>query len=129
MTEPVRALLFGVGAIGAGIGRLAAAREEIALVAAVDAAPGKSGAPLYDALGVAPRPGVPLPAIEADIERALADAKPQVVLHATGSFLADVAPQLIACARGGANVVSTCEELAYPWRGHPEATCEACGIT
>jgi len=121
VTEPVRALLFGVGAIGAGIGRLAAAREEIALVAAADAAPGKAGAPLYEALGVAPRPGVPQPAIEADVERALADAKPQVVLHATGSFLADVAPQLIACARGGANVVSTCEELAYPWRGHPEA--------
>jgi 4-hydroxy-tetrahydrodipicolinate reductase len=46
-----------------------------------------------------------------------------------------VTPQLIACARGGANVVSTCEELSYPWREHAEqakqidAEAKANGIT
>jgi len=135
VSEPIRALLFGVGAIGAGIGRVAAAREEITVVAAVDAAPDKTGLSLYDVLGVAPRAGVPQPALEAGLERALADAKPQVVLHATGSYLPDVLPQLLACARGGANVVSTCEELSYPWRRHPElskqldAEAKAHGVT
>lgn len=119
MTEPVRTLLFGVGAIGARIGRLAAEREEIALVAAVDSAPDRAGQPLYDVLGVAPRAGVEQPLILADAERALADARPQVVLHATGSYLPDVLAQLITCVRHGGNVVSTCEELSFPWIRHP----------
>ncbi len=63
---------------------------------------------------------MPNPPIEPDAEAALAAARPQVVLHATGSYLPDVLPQLIACLRAGANVVSTCEELSYPWRRHPE---------
>jgi len=135
VTEPVRTLLFGVGAIGAGIGRLAAEREAIALVAAVDSAPDRAGRPLYDVLGVAPRAGVEQPLIASDAERALADARPQVVLHATGSYLLDVLPQLITCARGGANVVSTCEELSFPWIRHPElakqldAEAKANGVT
>lgn len=116
----IRTLLFGLGPIGAGIGRLAAERDEIELVGAVDKAPGKAGKPLYDVLGCAGRSGAPNPTIEADAQRALADTHPQVVLHATGSYLPDVLPQLMACARAGANVVSTCEELSYPWVRYPE---------
>ena len=112
----IRTLLFGLGAIGAGIGRLAAQRDELELVGAVDSAPDKAGRPLSEVLGI---DGPHLP-VEADAERALAAARPQVVLHATGSYLPDVLPQLISCVRAGANVVSTCEELTYPWLRHPE---------
>ena len=116
-TKPVRTLLFGVGTIGAGIGRLAVERDELDLVAAVDSAPAQAGRPMYEALGLDRAGG---PAIEADAEQALATVKPELVLHATGSFLPDVLPQLLACVRAGANVVSTCEELSYPWLRHPE---------
>ena len=50
MTQPVRALLFGLGAIGIGIGRAAAGRDNLALAGAVDSAPGVAGRPLYDVL-------------------------------------------------------------------------------
>jgi hypothetical protein len=120
MTQRVRALLFGLGAIGAGIGRVAAQRDDIELAGAVDSAPDKAGHPLYDVLGIEAPPGAPNPAIEPDAEAALASVRPQVVLHATGSYLPDVLPQLIACVRHGGNVISTCEELSYPWRRHPE---------
>jgi len=120
MTERIRTVLFGVGAIGAGIGRLAAERDEIELAGAIDSAADKAGTPLYDALAVAPRAGAANPPIVADADEALARIRPQLVLHATGSYLPDVLPQLVACARAGANVVSTCEELSYPWRRHPE---------
>jgi 4-hydroxy-tetrahydrodipicolinate reductase len=124
-----------VGAIGAGIGRLAAQRDDIALVGAVDSAPDKAGRPLYEALGIEPSGKQANPSIEAEAEKALAAARPQVVLHATGSYLPDVLPQLLACVRAGANVVSTCEELSYPWRRHPEmakqldAEAKAHGVT
>ena len=123
MSEPIRALLFGLGPIGCSIGRLAAERDEIELVGGVDSAPDKAGRPLYEILDIDAR-GAADPPVEADAERVLADTKPQLVLHATGSFLPDVLPQLLACVRARANVVSTCEELSYPWLRHPELSKE-----
>ncbi len=107
--QPVRAVLFGIGPIGAGIGRLAAQRDGIELAGAIDSAPDKAGRRLYDVLELEPPAGGPNPVIEADATAVLASAKPNVVLHATGSYLPDTAPQLIVCAQAGANVVSTCE--------------------
>jgi len=119
VTQPVRALLFGLGAIGIGIGKVAADREDVALVGAVDSAPAVAGKPLYDVLEVdaGTRPNA---MVSVDAKEALAELKPQAVLHATGSYLPDVLPQLVECVRAGANVVSTCEELSYPWQRHPE---------
>jgi 4-hydroxy-tetrahydrodipicolinate reductase len=109
--------LFGLGAIGVGIGRVAASREGLTIVGAVDSAPALTGKPVYEALGLEGGPDTP---IFSDVRDALGALQPEVVLHATGSYLPDVLPQLLECARGGANVVSTCEELSYPWRRHPE---------
>ena len=131
----VRAVLFGIGPIGAAIGRLAAQREEIELAGAIDSAPDKAGRRLYDVLELEPPAGRPNPVIEAGAAAVLAATKPDVVLHATGSYLVDTAPQLIACAQAGANIVSTCEELSYPWLRHPElakqldAEAKANGVT
>jgi 4-hydroxy-tetrahydrodipicolinate reductase len=41
-----------------------------------------------------------------------------VILHAATSYIWEAHPQLAAAFQVGANVVSTCEELAYPWRSH-----------
>jgi hypothetical protein len=134
VTPPIRTMLFGLGAIGVGIGRLAAQRGELEIVGAVDSAPDKAGRPLSDVLGASPN-GRHEPIIAADAEQALAETRPQVVLHATGSYLPDVLPQLIACCRAGVNVVSTCEELSFPWQRHPElakridAEAKAGGVT
>jgi 4-hydroxy-tetrahydrodipicolinate reductase len=43
-----------------------------------------------------------------------------VVIHSTSSYLRDVADQLLACLAAESCVISTCEELAYPFRKHPE---------
>lgn len=124
-------LLFGLGPIGVGIGQVAAARAELEIVGGVDIAPDKAGRPLSEILGVPTGDA----RVEAEAERALDATKPQLVLHATGSYLPDVLPQLLACIRAGANVVSTCEELSFPWERHPElakqldAEAKAHGVT
>ena len=43
-----------------------------------------------------------------------------MVLHATGSSLPAVYPQLEMIIKAGASVVSTCEELSYPFRKYPK---------
>lgn len=135
MSQRIRTLLFGLGAIGRGIGRLAAERAEIELAGAIDSAPEIAGRALYEVLETELARGEANPAVEGDAEKALAEAQPQVVLHATGSYLPDVLPQLLACVSAGANIVSTCEELSYPWRRHPElakqldAEAKAHGVT
>lgn len=111
----IRVVCYGLGPIGLGIARLAAARPGIEIVGAVDVDTAKVGRDLGELLGGAPL-GV---AITDRVADALA-AKPQVVLHATSSSLARVTAQLEELAALGADVVSTCEELSYPWAAQPQ---------
>src|SRR5205823_12633279 len=58
--------------------------------------------------------------VSGDADHALAAARPDVVAHCTGSFLSDVMPQLRGIVAARAAVVSTCEELSYPWTRQPD---------
>ena len=60
--------------------------------------------------------GVKISGDAASVLRAGAD----VVVHTTSSYLKSVAGQLTDCLSAGLHVVSTCEELSYPFRKHPE---------
>ena len=117
---PTRVVCYGLGPIGLGIARLALARPGIEVVGAIDVDPEKAGRDLGELLA-APASGV---AISADAVGTLAAARPDVVLHGTGSSLPRVAPQLRTIAEAGANIVSTSEELAYPWTAQPQLAAE-----
>lgn len=120
MADIYRTTHIGLGAIGREIARLAARRRDVLPVAAADISPELSGRDLYEVLGIEG----PVPVrIVSDADEALA-APADVVLHATGSYLDDVATQLLAAVRAERNVISTCEELAYPWRRHPALAAE-----
>jgi 4-hydroxy-tetrahydrodipicolinate reductase len=43
-----------------------------------------------------------------------------VVVHCTGSLLTEVYPQIMAMVSAEKSVISSCEELAYPWVRYPE---------
>ena len=53
-----------------------------------------------------------------DAARALKAAKPQVVVHCTGSSIKEVLPELEAILKAKAAIVSTTEELSYPGYTH-----------
>jgi 4-hydroxy-tetrahydrodipicolinate reductase len=90
------------------------------IVGAIDIDPQKVGRDLGELLGTS-KAGIQ---VSDDAEATLAASRPDVVLHATSSSLAQVAQQLMSIAAAGANVVSTCEELAYPWTAQPQLAAE-----
>lgn len=109
-------VVMGLGEIGRAIAQAALVRPGLRLVGAVDASPRFAGRALSDVLGL-PAPGL---TVAADPGAALRAAAGGVVLHATGSRFDQVLPQLQAAVRAGASVVSTCEELAWPWLRYEE---------
>ncbi len=114
MADIYRTTHYGLGAIGAGIARLAAQRPDVVPVAAADVSSALAGRDLYEIIGASGPAPVPIATDSDEALRVSAD----VVLHATGSYLPDVMPQLLSIVRAKKNVVSTCEELSYPWRPH-----------
>jgi 4-hydroxy-tetrahydrodipicolinate reductase len=123
-------IVMGLGEIGRAIALAALVRPGLQLVGAVDPAPGLAGRTLSELLGV-PAPAV---TVTADPAEPLRAARGGVVLHSTGSLFEQVLPQLEAAVRAGVSVVSTCEELAWPWLRFEEAAdrldrlCEANGV-
>jgi 4-hydroxy-tetrahydrodipicolinate reductase len=88
------------------------------LVGAIDIAPDKVGRDVAAILGDdVPETGI---RVSDDAEAVLANTAPDVVLHTTTSFLDGVVDQLAACAEAGAHVVSSTEELSFPYRRSPE---------
>lgn len=110
--SPARIIIFGLGPIGVGIAEVALERGHT-IIGAVDSDPEKSGRPLLDLVRGAP----PLP-IQRTVDNLL-NAGADVVLHSTQSRLTQVLPQLTPPVDAGLDVISTCEELAFPWRQHP----------
>ena len=114
LSGPVPVVVVGLGAIGREIARAALQSEEVTLVGAVDTHPGLVGSALSSL-------GVPSDLrVQPGLGRRPARGRAPVVLHATGSSLPAVADQLLHAMHGGHPVVSTCEELSFPWVRHPE---------
>lgn len=123
-----RMALVGLGATGLAIGGSLANRVNCELVGAVDKNPDVGGKDLGDLLGLGPL-GVE---VVTDIEL-LPDVDVAVV--ATTSDLVQVASTLMPLLERSINVVSICEQLAFPWQSHPElaskldAAARAHGVT
>jgi len=115
--KKIRVVQFGVGPIGASIARLMRQKATLEIVGAIDKDPAKIGRDLGEVAGAADAPwGV---IISSESQTVL--AKPvDVVVHSTSSYLPSVMDQLLECLAAGCCIVSTCEELAYPWKKHPD---------
>ncbi len=111
---PIPVILLGLGPIGQTIGKAVADEGQLQAVAAIDIDPnilGRQVAEVCDA---------DLPEIVV-VDSLAATNIPAgaVVLQATGSRLDALSNQLLAAITRGYHVVSTCEELAWPWDDHP----------
>jgi 4-hydroxy-tetrahydrodipicolinate reductase len=115
--EKIRVVLYGVGAIGSSIAKLLLEKEGVEIVGAIDVDKNKVGKDLGVLLGTGKRLGV---TVSDDSRKVLSKACASIVIHATSSRLRDVYPQIAPLAEYGVNVISTCEELSYPYVSEPE---------
>src|ERR1700733_6118300 len=117
MKKKIRAIQYGVGPIGASLVRLMREKEAIEVIGAIDTNPAKAGGDRGEVGGA---PEAPWGVLVSDDADALLGEAADVVVHSTSSSLPAVADQLFACLAAESCVVSTCEELSYPYRNHPE---------
>ena len=109
---PTKVMIMGLGPIGAGVARQLLSRSNFRVVAAVDIDPAKVGKDLGELVGLAKKTGVKL---TADVSAAIRKAKPQVAVLCTSSSLKKLWPQLESVLKLKLPIVSTTEELSYPW--------------
>jgi len=106
---------IGLGPLGQMMVRSAVGRGTFRIVGAVDNDPAKIGKDLGEFCGLS-RLGVP---IVGTLGEAICGKSPQAAVVTTVSSLAAFEPQVVQLAKLQLPVVSTCEELFYPWRTQP----------
>ena len=115
--EKIRVLAYGVGVVGGMIAKSLLEKEGVEIVGAVDVDRNKVGKDLGDVLGLGKKVGVK---VSGDLDSALAKVKADIAVHATSSYLKDTYSQIASIVEYGVNVVSTCEELSYPYVSEPK---------
>ena len=108
----LKVILYGIGSIGSQIARLLLRKKGLKIVGAIDASPKKIGKDLGELIGAEKPLGV---IVSEDPEKLFSSIEADIAIHATSSFLKDVYPQLISLIEHNVNVISTCEELSYPY--------------
>ena len=106
----IKVVLCGVGGVGCNVTRLLRSRPGYRIVAACSRNPELHGKDIGELAGGSSM-GV---AVSGDRAAAL-DEPADLLLVATTSFLAEVAPDVRAGIERGLNVITTAEEAAFPW--------------
>ncbi len=132
MPQPLKVVQFGMGAIGQGVVRYLLHRKEVVLVGAIDHSPLLIGRDIGDILGLQKPTGIK---VGADADDILGSSDGQVVILTTTSRLPRLEDQLRLCLSYGKNVISSAEELIYPWAKYPalarslDEAARAAGVT
>ena len=115
----VRAIVYGVGAMGSILTRLLLDKE-VEIVGAIGRSPEKVGNDLGEVAGLGRHIGV---IVESDPHRALA-AGADIAMVSVSSYLDSMRGHFAACLEHGVNVVTIEEETVYPWNTAPDHAAE-----
>lgn len=103
---------MGLGPIGVGVVRQVAGRKGLKIVGAVDIDPAKLGKDLGEIAGLDRKLKVK---VSDNISATIKATQPDIVVLCTNSGLKKILPQLEAVLKHKVPVVSTTEELSYPY--------------
>ena len=121
MTDKIRIIQYGLGPIGSGVARHVVERPGLELVGGVDIDPAKVGRDAGEVIGLGRTLGFP---VDETLDRLLERTGADVVIHTTRSYFDLFRDQILEILAAGLDVVSTSEELSFPWLDHPEAAQE-----
>ena len=115
--KKINVVQYGLGPIGLLITKYLLERKIFKIVGAIDIDPQKVGKDLGTVAGLNKKLGVK---ISSDADKVLKNSRADIVVLTTTSSLKKIKPQLMQIISHGKNVVSTCEELVYPWLTNPK---------
>ncbi|NOU96891.1 hypothetical protein GC093_27250 [Paenibacillus sp. LMG 31456] len=121
-SEKMNVISYGLGPIGVKIMQSCLQSDKIQLIGAVDIDPQKIGKDAGDLVG-STSVGVRVVSSLDEVDASAAAGR-KFALHATGSNLDQVWPQIRQLMDEGYSVISTCEQLSYPWHRYPELSKE-----
>jgi 4-hydroxy-tetrahydrodipicolinate reductase len=107
----VKIVSYGIGVIGKRLSKYLLTKKGIEIVGAIDINPNILGKDLGEVLGQ-DKIGV---IISDDVDKVLNETKPDIVCHTTMSYLHQTYDQFEEILRHGINIISSCEELGYPF--------------
>ncbi len=111
-----KVVIFGCGVMGQKTAEVLLEKKSFDVVGAIDINPNLIGKDLGDILDRPKKTGI---VIEGDGDNLFSNINADAVVLTTSSHLQTVFPQIAQCASAGLNVISTCEELSYPWERSP----------
>lgn len=111
----LRVALVGVGSLGCFIVDALTERSDLRLTGALDTASEKRGKSLSQLTGCEVTEDI---VVTDSVSTLVKDAQPDIAFVSTSSFLADMKPLAEELMHNGVSVISTCEELVYPWMEH-----------
>ncbi len=128
-----RVILFGAGPLGLNILAFLMDRSDLKLVGVVDLNPALSGKRISELV----EGGFSDLVVSNSLEAALAEApeSPDVAVVATVSSIRELLPCIRELAKRKLDIVTTCEEMTYPWIQHPaeaaeiDDICESNGVS
>jgi len=113
----IRVIHYGLGPIGCAMTRLTASRSNLDIVGAIDINPNIIGKDLGEVANVGRSLGV---TVKSSLAEVLATTQADIVVHTTASYFDIFKNQLLEIIDAGLHIVSTAEELSFPWHHHPE---------
>ena len=121
MSEQIKVIQYGIGPIGSIITRFISEKTKLKIIGAVDKDENKQGKDLGELAGMDKALGVK---VVKDLTHLTKDNQAEIAVLTTTSGLLDIKPQVLELVGRGMNVVSTCEELTYPWITNPKIASE-----
>jgi len=104
MSDPIRVIQYGLGAIGQAAAQVVLTKPGMQLVAVVDSNPVFAGREIC---------GLP-------VHESLPDVAADAVIHCTGSSFAGIYDQLAEIVGAGLSCVTSCEEMLFPRYRNPD---------
>jgi len=117
MQDQVRIIQYGLGPIGSAVARHVVERPGLELVGCVDIDPAKHGRDAGQVIGLDRPLGF---GVGHTLAQVLERTQAEVAIHTTSSYFDLFEDQIVEILEAGLDVISTAEELSFPWTSNAE---------